>query len=214
MFKKYLYPLLVFLFFVVFSCSNPNLTSTGVEKGATESSVSVSTNVSDAYSGSNNDVMLQGFHWLTWKYGTWNIITNNATAIKNGGFTMVWLPPPSKAASSEGYLPTQWRDLNSSNGTQAQLQAALNALNTNGVKPIADIVINHRCGSTNWADFTNPSFSSNNAAVCKDDEWGQGTGAYDSGSGYGMKFLSRIGNIILRTPIYFIVTIDLIPSFY
>ncbi|HBD92592.1 MAG TPA: alpha-amylase [Spirochaetia bacterium] len=139
-----------------------------------------------AYSGTvtTTDVLLQGFHWNTWKYGTWNIIKNNAVNIKNGGFTMIWLPPPSKSADSNGYLPGQWRNYESTRGTTAQLQAALNALNTNGVKPLCDIVINHRVGTTGWGDFSLPAFADNFKAVTKNDEWGQGTGNYDSGTNY------------------------------
>lgn len=137
-----------------------------------------------AYSGSTSDVMLQGFHWNTWKYGTWNIIKNNATNIKNAGFTMVWLPPVSKSTGGTGYLPTEWKNYNSAHGSTNQLKAALNALNNKGVKPIADIVVNHRCGTNNWADFSNPSFADNRRAVTRDDEWGQGTGNWDTGDGY------------------------------
>jgi alpha-amylase len=51
------------------------------------------------------------------------------------------------------------------------------------VKAIADIVINHRVGTSNWADFTNPTWGS--SAVCKGDEWSGATGNYDTGDGYG-----------------------------
>jgi len=139
-----------------------------------------------AYSGSTSvtEVMLQGFHWNSWKYKTWNILKNNAANIKNGGFTMVWLPPASRSTGGTGYLPTEWFNFNSAHGTETELKAALTALNNNGVKPIADIVVNHRCGTANWADFSNPSFTDNKRAVVKNDEWGQGTGNYDTGSGF------------------------------
>jgi alpha-amylase len=52
------------------------------------------------------------------------------------------------------------------------------------VDAIADIVINHRVGTTNWADFSSPAFDDNRRAVTRDDEWGQGTGNWDTGDGY------------------------------
>ena len=45
----------------------------------------------------------------------------------------------------QGYLPTQLYDLTSRYGTKQDLQALTWALNHAGIKPIADIVINHRC---------------------------------------------------------------------
>ena len=64
---------------------------------------------------------------------------------------------------------------------------------------IADIVVNHRSGSTSWGDFTNPSWGvvkgSNYAAICSNDEgfkdepeyMGKASirGSSDSGEGYG-----------------------------
>ena len=135
---------------------------------------------------SGRDVMLQGFHWNSWRYGNWTIVQNNAAAIANAGFTMVWLPPPSRAASAEGYLPNEWYNLDASSyGSKAQLKSAIGALHNRGVKAIADIVINHRVGTTNWGDFSNPAFSNNYAAVTRDDEWSQSSGNWDTGDGYG-----------------------------
>lgn len=134
--------------------------------------------------GSGSDIMLQGFHWNTWQYGTWDIIKNNANAIKDAGFSMVWLPPVSKSTGGTGYLPNEWYQINSDHGSGSKLRAAINALKSRNIKTIADIVVNHRVGTKNWADFTNPSFSNNASAVTKDDEWGQGTGNYDTGDSY------------------------------
>ncbi|WP_018248964.1 alpha-amylase C-terminal beta-sheet domain-containing protein [Orenia marismortui] len=140
--------------------------------------------VEAAYSGSGSDIMLQGFHWNSWQYGTWNSITNHANDIDNAGFTMVWFPPASAATDDCGYLPNQWYNLNSNHGSESELRAAVSALNNRGIKAIADIVINHRVGTTDWADFSNPAFDDNSDAVTSDDEWGYGTGNYDTGDGY------------------------------
>lgn len=45
----------------------------------------------------------------------------------------------------QGYLPAQLYNLNSCYGNKEQLQSLTWALNHAGIKPVADIVINHRC---------------------------------------------------------------------
>ena len=42
--------------------------------------------------------------------------------------------------------------------TSTTQRAVLEALLHNGVEPVADIVINHRDGTTNWAGFQNPEW--------------------------------------------------------
>jgi alpha-amylase len=139
--------------------------------------------IANPLNGNSSEVMLQGFHWHSYQtYPWWNVLKNNASTIRSAGFDMVWLPPPSDAASNEGYLPRRLELLNSKYGTETDLRNALSALNTAGVKPIADIVINHRVGTNNWADFTLPTWGSD--SVCRGDEWSGATGNYDTGDGY------------------------------
>ena len=52
----------------------------------------------------------------------------------------------------QGYLPAQLYNLNSCYGTKEQLQSLTWALNYAGIKPVADIVINHRCADVQNAD--------------------------------------------------------------
>lgn len=136
----------------------------------------------------NTDVLLQGFNWESQGNATgwYNVIQNNATDISTSGIDLVWFPPSSSAADNHGYLPGELYDLNSNYGTQAELVAAINALHSNNVKAVADIVINHRVGSTNWADFQNPTWGC--WAVTAQDEWGQNggnpCGNWDTGDNY------------------------------
>ncbi len=136
----------------------------------------------------NGDVMIQGFDWTSWSNttGWYNVVASKATEMKNAGINTIWLPPPSDAAANEGYLPRQYYLLNSKYGTQAQLTSCISALHTNNMKVLADIVINHRVGTTGWADFTNPTWGC--WAVTSDDEWknngGVPCGAFDTGEGY------------------------------
>ena len=109
---------------------------------------------------------------LAW-YKWYNVINNNASAIKNN-FAYAWFPPPGKCSSDspEGYAPTEINDLNNYYGTEAELKAAITSLSP--CKAIADIVVNHRGGTTSWGDFTNPDWGVvkgvNYKAICSDDE--------------------------------------------
>lgn len=136
---------------------------------------------------SKTGVMLQGFTWNSAPRGTsWNkespspywgkwygIMKNNASAIKDT-FEYVWFNPPSicDSASSEGYAPTELNNLNSYYGTEAELKEVIQAIQP--AKAIADIVVNHRAGSTSHGDFTNPAWGvikgKNYKAICSDDE--------------------------------------------
>lgn len=139
----------------------------------------------DPFVATRDDVLLQGFHWESHESGQWwNTLSGKADDIATSGFDMVWFPPSSRSADAapEGYLPNELYTQNGAYGSQAQLQSAINALHAKGVKVIADVVINHRVGTYNWADFSNPTWGSD--AVCKGDEWTGATGNYDTGDGY------------------------------
>jgi len=128
-------------------------------------------------------VLLQGFNWESWRYGWWKVLDNNAATIQAAKFNGIWFPPPSDAAAPQGYLPRQLRVLNSAYGTQSELQTAINNFKDRNVKVIGDIVINHRVGTANWGDFTNPTWGC--WAVVKGDEWSGACGSnYDTGDGY------------------------------
>lgn len=157
---------------------------------------------------SKTAVMLQGFTWNSAPRGTgWNkenpspywgkwydIMKKNASSIKDT-FGYVWFNPPSicDSASSEGYAPTELNNLNSYYGTADELKEVIQAIQP--AKAIADIVVNHRAGSTCWGDFTNPSWCEDYYAICSDDEGFTNSsspmynsskkGSPDTGDGYG-----------------------------
>lgn len=133
--------------------------------------------------GNKSGVMLQGFNWDSapnngneytlenpnpawgkW-YGTMLAAAND---IKDT-FEYVWFPPPSKTdtASSQGYGPTELNDLNSCYGTEEELKNVIQAIKP--AKAIADIVVNHRAGTTSWADFNNPRWTNDYISICSDD---------------------------------------------
>lgn len=138
-------------------------------------------------------VLLQGFYWNAQdvENGWYNTVATNAPVLSEAGIDMIWLPPPSDAGAPQGYLPRQLYNLSNEYGTEAEHLAMLSALNAHNIEPIADIVINHRVGSTNWLDFTNPGWGT--WSITADDEvWAQpeyqditNRGSYDTGTAYG-----------------------------
>ena len=129
-----------------------------------------------------DDIMFQSFGWDEYAqsrisnegglYEYYNTRTGNLRAM---GMDMVWLPPPSASTGGVGYFPTELFNFsNTSWGTQAQLTKMLTNMNTRGIYPIADVVANHRSGTTGWTTFTNPTWGCD--AIVINDE---ATSAYD-----------------------------------
>jgi alpha-amylase len=136
------------------------------------------------YHGDGRDVLLQGFHWASHAAGAgrswYRVLAENAPAVRAAGFTWVWFPPPSDSLAPQGYIPRRWHVLHSAYGSEADLRAAIRALGP--VKAMADVVLNHRVGvRTAGADFADPPFPDNRAAIVRDDESGVGTGNPDTG---------------------------------
>ena len=126
-------------------------------------------------------VMLQGFYWESHRFGHpdqfpqmgtkhwYEIVRADALDIRQGRFDLVWLPPPCYAGdNSAGYNPKQYFNLNNSYGSFAQQRALLTTLRQDGVEPVADIVINHRDGTTGWTGFQNPDWGL--WSICANDE--------------------------------------------
>ena len=127
--------------------------------------------------------MLQGFHWLSQEKNWYQIIQQNTQRIKDSGFTLVWFPPPSDCADYEGYLPRELYNLNDSKyGSEAELKQTIRELKPE-VKAIADIVINHRVGTSRDEDFTNPTWSTY-SIVSNDEYEGPKSFHWDSGASY------------------------------
>lgn len=142
------------------------------------------------YHGDGRDILLQGFHWHSssgapdpggrGKRSWYQILEANAPGIKNAGFSWVWFPPASDSLAPQGYIPRRWNVLDTRFGSEAQLRSAIAALEP--VRSMADLVLNHRVGvHTGGADFEDPPFPDNRAAIVRDDESGVGTGSHDTG---------------------------------
>ncbi len=159
--------------------------------------------------GGREDVMLQGFYWDSQKVTGWTKLMNYADDIAKS-FTCVWFPPSASAeggntvgGNNVGYHPRQWNDQTSCWGTASDLKKLISQLHDDGVKVIADIVINHRSGDTGWGNFTEDDFGTygkfqldvnhiccddemNDASQCSDANWyGKAAGAKDTGENWG-----------------------------
>lgn len=135
--------------------------------------------------GGSKAILLQGFHWNSANYAGpdwYNTLQGNVGDLSTLGITHVWFPPPSDSAAKQGYLPRQLNNLNSSYGTSAELTNVVSALKSKGIQSIADIVVNHRVGTTGWSDFTNPGWTT--WSIVNGDECNCSLGAADTGQGF------------------------------
>ncbi|MBW6492293.1 MAG: starch-binding protein [Lentimicrobium sp.] len=155
------------------------------------------------------DVMLQAFYWDSYADSRWTVLNAEAGEIASN-FSLVWLPPSGNAQSTNnmGYAPIWWFDQNSAFGTEAELKTLISSLNARGAKAIADVVVNHRSGATNWTDFptevyNGTTYSMGPAQICSTDEvanepgQAQPTGAPDTGEDFnGSRDLDHLSTVV------------------
>jgi alpha-amylase len=115
-------------------------------------------------------VMLQAFYWdcpvvESCEHEWWAKIKNQIPALQQVGFTALWLPPVSKAASwkSMGYDPYDYYDLGNLDqkggkptwfGSKAALLDLIKTAHNHGMQVYADMVFNHNSGGD--AEEPNP----------------------------------------------------------
>ena len=170
----------------------------GTKSGLANSSVvsaEYTKQAAQSYTENKSGVMLQGFNWDSaprgegfnaenpnpkW-YKWYKTMKTYSDEIKNR-FEYVWFPPASKTdtSSSEGYAPNELNNLNSCYGTEEELKAVVESIKP--AKAIADIVVNHRSGTTSWGDFTNPKWNEDYYSICSDDEGFSSSGSPMNGS--------------------------------
>lgn len=120
-------------------------------------------------------VMLQGFYWDSFTETSWSALTDQSSDIAKS-FDLIWLPPSGKAGDYQmGYHPVYYFDQNSYFGTQEELKNLISTLKAKGCGAIADIVINHRNGVSDWTDFAVETYKGVTYtwgpwAICSDDE--------------------------------------------
>eukprot|EP00898_Chlorokybus_atmophyticus_P002293 jgi/Chlat1/3064/Chrsp21S03381 len=142
-------------------------------------------------------VMMQGFNWesCNHKTGWYNVLEKCAEKLGQMGVTDVWLPPPSRSVAKQGYLPTQLYNLNdSSYGDEKGLRSLISTFHKNGIRAVADIVINHRCADFQdsrgvWSVFEGGTpderLDWGPWAIAKHDPFSDQTGNADTGEDYG-----------------------------
>jgi len=127
------------------------------------------------HSFGQNDVMMQAFYWdvpvdATNFNGTWwDNLSGKAAAMKNAGFTGIWVPSPAKGnfgIYDMGYGLFDHYDLGNYNqkgtietrfGSRSELASMITSMHNNGIEVYADIILNHI--------YTGDSESENNPAV-------------------------------------------------
>ena len=110
-------------------------------------------------------VLMQAFYWDCPKkenqeFNWWNFVKEKIPALKNVGFTALWLPPASKAANiggmSMGYDPYDFYDLGEFDqkdsvktwfGSRNELIDLINTIHDNDMHVYADLVLNHNSGA-------------------------------------------------------------------
>lgn len=146
-------------------------------------------------------VMMQCFGWDSQADGQpgrwWSMLEKRAADLADLGVNLVWLPPPYRSVSRQGYLPGAWYDLGQAGnptfyGNADQLRACLAALHRQKILALADIVINHRCASHqdehgfwNIYHFADDPSQWEAWAVCGNDRKFNGKGSPDTGDDFG-----------------------------
>eukprot|EP00887_Chlorella_sp_A99_P008140 scaffold12.g8140.t1 len=147
------------------------------------------------------------FNWESCKEAWYRKLTAKAADIAAEGFTAVWLPPPTDSVSPQGYLPRDLYDLNSRYGTEAELRECISALHEQGLKVIADIVINHRCAHYQGDDGKWNKFGGrlawDKSVICANNPAFGGSGGWkDTGEAPRRGFVSLSGACARARPGY------------
>lgn len=111
-------------------------------------------------------VMLQGFYWDSYEDAKWTTLTSQAEELSQY-FKLIWVPnsgqtkedqwnsPGNWGYENMGYMPVYWLKHNTCFGTQEELMQMIQTFKAKGTGFIEDVVVNHKNGLTNWADFPN-----------------------------------------------------------
>lgn len=128
-------------------------------------------------------VMLQGFYWDSYK-GTnttkWTDLTSRSDELSKY-FKLIWVINCSQANGESyggnGYMPIYWFSHHRcAFGTEAELKTMISTFKSKGTGFIEDVVINHRVGVSDWADFpaetwNGVTYQLKGTDVCSTDEW-------------------------------------------
>ena len=142
-------------------------------------------------------VMLQGFYWDSYGDTKWTNLESQADELSRY-FKLIWVPNSGRCGDGNnmGYMPQYWfTNHNSSFGTEAELRSMIKTFKDKGTGIIADVVVNHRNGVTNWYDFPvetwrGKTYQIGLDGICRNDEMAANagqpkpTGNYDTGDNF------------------------------
>ena len=124
----------------------------------------------------NDDrVMIQGFNWESHdaiSSGWYNHLSSTAAELGTAGFDLIWMPPPSNSGDPHGYLPRELNNMSNSYGNASDHASMITAFHNEGMEVIADLVMNHRVGCSDWVDFCNPTWDTW-SIVDNDEVWSE-----------------------------------------
>ncbi len=139
-------------------------------------------------------VMLQGFYWDSQEETSWKQLEAQSDELSQY-FKLIWIPNSGKCFGM-GYMPQYWfTNHNSDFGTEKELLSMISTFKAKGTGFIADVVINHRNGVTNWYDFPVEQWNGQTwkiglEGICCNDEMAYAagqpkpTGNYDTGDNF------------------------------
>lgn len=149
-------------------------------------------------------VMLQGFYWDSYSDTQWTNLTSQADELSKF-FDLIWVPQSGwcKSTTNMGYYPVYWFNQKSAFGSEDDLRTMISTFKKKGTGIIADVVVNHKNGVSNWCDFANETVKGKNTGktysvtwdytqICNNDEANTATkseakgmikGAADTGLG-------------------------------
>ena len=144
--------------------------------------------------GNGREIILQGFNWESCNEEVnsgkswYQLLTAQVPQIAEAGFTAVWMPPPTKSVSKQGYLPTDLYNLNSFYGSEDELKTVVARMREYNITPVADIVINHRCAEAQddvgrWNKYTGKLAWDSSAITSENPDFG-GRGNRGTGEDY------------------------------
>ncbi len=111
-------------------------------------------------------VMLQGFYWDSYDDTRWTNLTSQVDEL-SAYYNLIWVPNSGQTKEDKwnssgnwgyenmGYMPVYWLKHNTCFGTEQELKEMIAAFKAKGTGIIEDVVINHKNGLSNWADFPN-----------------------------------------------------------